>query len=363
MKKVVSYIILLTSYFLLPASYRTYAGNEDRSGQAGAYELLINPWARSNGWGSVNTGSVAGMEAIFGNVAGISSINRTEVIFAHSIYLKGSEININAFGFAQKTGETGVIALGVMAMDFGEIPITTTDNPADMGGLGTYSPKFMNINIAYAKQFSNSISGGINFKIISEAIPDLSAQGLALDAGIQYVTGIGNQEDNVRFGISMKNVGTRLKYSGNGLTFRGIIPGASNESTISQRSQDFELPSCVNIGAAYDFRFSDLHSLAAAINFTSNSFSKDQYSAGLEYGFKKVLFLRAGFTYERGLFAGYDGNNTKTTRTTPFTGPSAGFSVDIPLNKDKGSKFSFDYAYRATDPFQGTHSIGARISL
>ena len=27
------------------------AGNKDRVGQAGADELLINPWARSSGWG------------------------------------------------------------------------------------------------------------------------------------------------------------------------------------------------------------------------------------------------------------------------------------------------------------------------
>jgi len=29
------------------------AGNKDRTGQAGAYELLINPYARSGGWSEV----------------------------------------------------------------------------------------------------------------------------------------------------------------------------------------------------------------------------------------------------------------------------------------------------------------------
>ena len=357
-------IIILFIYQLSTINYQLFAGNEDRAGQAGASELLINPWARSTGWGSVNTACVHGMEAMFGDIAGIAFTNRTEVIFAHTVYLKGTGTSINAFGFSQKAGQTGVLALGVMAMSFGDIPITTTDNPADNGGLGTYSPKFMNINIAYAKKFSNSIYGGINFKIISEAIPDVSAQGLAIDAGIQYVTGIGKEEDNIKFGISMKNVGTRLKYSGSGLNYKAILTGSTIESTIAERVEDFELPSCVNIGASYDFHFpTTTHSLTAALNFTSNSFSKDNYSAGLEYGFKKVLFLRAGFTYEQGLFGNYDGSNTKTTRTSPYTGPSAGFSVDIPLNKEKGTKFSFDYSYRTTDPFQGNHAIGVKISL
>jgi hypothetical protein len=362
MKKIITTIFI--SFFLLLTSYFSFAGNEDRVGQAGAYELLINPWARSTGWGSVNTASVHGMEALFSNVAGTAFTNKTEVLFAHTIYLKGSEININAFGISQKVGQTGVLSLALMAMNFGDIPITTTDNPNDTKtGLGTFSPKFMNINISYAKAFSNSIYGGVNFKIINEAIPDISATGLAIDAGIQYVTGIGDKEDNIKFGISLKNIGTRLKYSGGGLTFRTTIPGASSESTVLQQSQDFELPSSVNIGAAYDIQLPTNHSLTAALNFTSNAFSKDQYTAGLEYGFKKVIYLRAGFVFEQGLFSTYNGNDPKTSRTTPYTGPCAGFSVDIPLNKEKGTKFSFDYSYRSTDPFQGTHALGVRISL
>ena len=37
--------------FSLVAPYgKLKAGNPDRAGQAGASELLINPWARSSGW-------------------------------------------------------------------------------------------------------------------------------------------------------------------------------------------------------------------------------------------------------------------------------------------------------------------------
>ncbi|MBK9412108.1 MAG: hypothetical protein IPN61_01590 [Bacteroidetes bacterium] len=48
------------------------AGNPDRIGQAGATELLINPWARSSGWGGANSGAAEGLEAQFLNVAGIA---------------------------------------------------------------------------------------------------------------------------------------------------------------------------------------------------------------------------------------------------------------------------------------------------
>jgi hypothetical protein len=66
--------------------------------------------------------------------------------------------------------------------------------------------------------------------------------------------------------------------------------------------------------------------------------------------------LRGGYTYEEGI-------TEKSERTTAFTGPSAGFTVAVPLDKEKGSSIAIDYSYRATDPFNGTHSIGARINL
>ena len=54
--------IFLMGLDFLPMDKVT-AGNKDRSGQAGAAELLINPWARSSGWGGVGTSCGHGLEA------------------------------------------------------------------------------------------------------------------------------------------------------------------------------------------------------------------------------------------------------------------------------------------------------------
>lgn len=342
----------LISMLLLIPVYCLIAGNQDRAGQAGASELLINPWARSSGWGGANSATVRGLESIYLNVAGTAFTKKTELIFAHSSWLKGSGVNINNFGFSQKVGATSVLSLSVMSMTFGDIEKTTVDLPE--GGSGTFSPNLMNIGIGYAKAFSNSIYGGITFKIISESISDASAQGLAIDAGIQYVTG---EQDNIKFGISLKNVGPRIKFKGDGLSFRGIIPSnPSNQYTVEQRSAEYELPSLINIGAAYDFILNKNNRLTAAGNFTSNSFIKDQFILGLEYGFRKVLMIRAGYAYEKGI-------TDIAQRSSALTGPCAGFTIEIPLNKEKGSSFGLDYSYRASNPFMGTHTIGARINL
>ena len=359
MKKLNKIFVLTLCLVTLFPIIRLNAGNEDRSGQSGASELLINPWARCSGWGGANSAGVRGLEAIYMNIAGTAFTNKTELIFSRTAWLKGSGVNINNFGLSQRVGETGVLSIAVMSMSFGDIQITTVDLPE--GGIGTFSPNLMNIGISYAKTFSNSIYGGVTFKIISESISDVSAQGIALDAGIQYVTG---EAENIKFGISLKNVGPRMKFKGDGLSFRGFIPGNDNQFTVEQRSADFELPSLINIGAQYDFKINENNKLTAAANFTSNSFAKDQYIAGLEYGFKSYLMLRAGYAYEKGLgYKAVKGTSTNSERTSVYTGPTAGFTVEIPLNKDKGSSFGLDYSYRASNPFQGTHSIGVRINL
>ena len=362
--KILVIYLTFSTYTLVPLN--VFAGNEQRSGQAGASELLINPWARSSGWGTSNIANVKGLEGIFSNVAGLAFTEKTELIFSQTSWLQyGSKMfdanesvsSISSFGFSQKVGESGVLAMSVMSMNFGEIEITTVDLPD--GGIGTFSPRYLNLAFSYARIFSNSIYGGVTIKLVSEQISNLSAQGIALDAGIQYVTG---KKDNLKFGISLKNVGPRMSFSGDGLSFRNYVD-PNYEMTIEQRSSEFELPALLNIGSSYDFNF-NIHRITAAGTFTSNSFQKDQYRIGLEYSFKEILMLRGGYVAEKGIRYNKnysDQNSTESYRTTALRGPSAGFTLEIPMNN--GSTFGLDYSYRHTNPFQGSHSIGARINL
>ncbi len=338
---------------------QSFAGNPQRAGQAGASELLINPWARTSGWGGANVAGVRGLEGVYSNVAGIAFTEKTELIFSQTSWLQyGNKMfdannavsTISSFGVAQKVGESGVLGFSVMSMDFGDIEITTVEN--DNGGLGNYSPSLMNIGLSYAKIFSNSIYGGATVKIISEQIANISASGVALDAGIQYVTGA---KDNLKFGISLKNVGPRISFTGDGFSFRGIVGDDDDyKMTVEQRSSELELPALLNIGMSYDLSL-QRHRLTGAAAFTSNSFQKDQYRLGGEYSYREMFMFRLGYTYEEGI------NNTSKS-TTALIGPSAGFTLELPMGSN-GSTFGLDYSYRHTDPFQGSHTIGARINL
>ena len=352
-------IAALTLLTLFCVQNLSFAGNPDRQGSAGAAELLINPWGRSSGWGGAGLATIRGLEAQYSNVAGTAFTKKTELIFARTQWLKGTDISINGFGLAQRVGETSVVSLGVTSMSFGEIERTTVENPE--GGIGFFSPSFFSFTLAFAKEFSRSIYGGLAFKVISESISDVHARGIAFDAGIQYVTGLKKgQKDNLKFGIALKNVGPTMKYSGDGLSFRDVISSSEVDLTIEQRSAKFELPSSLNMGASYDFKFGgadsldipSMHRITPAIAFSANSFSKDQFRIGVEYAYKTYLMVRAGYVYEGG-----------EENTTFLTGPTAGVTFEIPLGNKSGSTMGIDYSYRDTNPFTGVHTIGARFSL
>lgn len=333
------------------------AGNPERSGQAGASQLLINPFARSAGWAGANGASAKGLEAQYTNIAGIAGTKKTELIFSRTSWLGGTGININAFGLTQRVGETGVLGLGIMTLGSGKIERTTEDQPE--GGIGTFQYRATNISLSYAKMFSDNIYGGINLKVLSEGIDNVKAQGVAIDAGIQYHTG---KHDQIHFGIALKNVGPKMQYKGDGLSFQTLTAGGYDLSA-NYKSAAFEMPSLINISGAYDFYLTKdstgllkTHRISLAGTFTSNSFTKDNFLVGIEYAWKNMLMIRGGMYTEKGIFLGSD------QRTTVFTGPSCGATFEIPFGEKK-STFGVDYSYRFTNPFGGVHTFGVRINL
>lgn len=336
----------LTATLLIASA--SYAGNPDRAGSAGAGQLLINPWAQSNGMAGTNMAITEGLEGSFLNAAGLAFINKTELRFANTQYLSGSGISLNTVGFATSVGDGAALAFSVMTMGFGDIPITTEDLPE--GGIGTFSPSFSNIGITYAKAFSNSIYGGLTVRIVGEAISNVRSSGVCFDAGIRYVSG-----DRLNFGIALRNVGAPMRYAGDGLTVTATPQGSATSLTMLQRSERYELPSLVNIGFGYDIYQSSMINGTLTGQFISNSFTKDQFGGGLELSFKEKFIVRAGYLWE-------DGVGTEESITTAFTGPAAGFTLNIPANTE-GAILGIDYGFRTTNPFNGNHSIGIHLSI
>ena len=362
---------------LTMALQSSYAGNPDRKGEAGALELNINGYARSAGFWDLNVAGVQGLEAERLNPAGIAYTQNTEVAANYTSWLTGSGVNIVQGGFSTRF-KSNAFALDVQSLNFGSIDRTTTSAPGGDGSV--FKPTFLNIGVSYAKNFSlgsnkvmgdNLITGGISLRLISEIIGNVTATGFAFDAGLQYTTG---KKENMHFGVSLRNVGTTMKFSGDDLSYPGsetAFDGTVYQTTQNRRTNTFELPTQLNMGISYDLwlgrkvefsakKYTQFYRVTFLGQYTANAFGNDNWGLGTEFALKEMFMIRAAYRFENGIFTG-------ASSTTAYNGFAAGMTVNIPFKKDRsGPSLALDYGFRMTSPtnsFAHTHTVGLRVNV
>ncbi len=371
MKKFYKAVLLLSASVL---SFNAIAGNDTKRGQGGATELLVNPWARTSGMANSILAGVNGVEAMNLNVAGTSYTTGTEVMFASTRYLSGSDIRITALGLTSRVSETGVMGISFTGWNLGDFIETRFDQPEGTGA--TFSPNIFNIGMSYSQMFSEKITGGLLLRGLFQSIPNASASNVAIDAGVQYRSG---DKKQFKIGVSLRNVGPRMIYRGDGFAATARIQDPDNQveqSTAQPFVNSFEMPATLSIGTSYDFYFNTQNRLTLAGTFQSNSYTQDEYNFGLEYGFNDLFMLRTGFNGQNNVFS-------ETDRTSLNTGLTAGFSVKAPLDqiftKENGGElegteaadatkpkkrfFTIDYSFRSSNPYNGTHSVGLSFNF
>ncbi len=359
MKKYLKIVCMICAF----AFQYAHAGNPDRAGGAGGTQLMFNPYARSFGYGGVNTSSVKGLDAFYLNIAGLAHSENTEVTFSRQSFLVGTGVYLNNIGIAQKLGDNGgVFGIGLMSCDFGSIAQVTYDAPNQT--LPNYNIQMLNFGLSYAKKFSNSIAAGILLRVLNEGVSNASATGACFDGGVQYQTSLNKtkkiKKEDFKFGISVRNLGPNMSFSGNGLSFRSTnqSTGANRNATIP--AETFNLPALVHIGASYDMRLDAnpdtyFHRLTGSYNFNYNAFQSNVIGSALEYAYKESFMLRAAYNH-------IDNNFSSTSNLQPMYGIYAGCTLQMPITKD-GTTLAIDYGYAPTRFFSGIQTIGVRLAL
>jgi hypothetical protein len=343
-------------------SISVFAGNPDRAAGAGGTQLLLNPYARSSGMMNANTASLRGADAMLFNIGGLAYTEKTEIMISQMVYLQGTGVFMNNMSIAQSLGGGNVLGITASSMDFGQIPITTEALPD--GNQGSFSPQYLNFGLAYSKKFSNSISGGLLLRYITEGVSNVKAGGVCFDAGVQYQTAL-NPKDKIkkedfRFGISVRNIGPDASFAGPGLSFRSINSSTNADRRALYGSAAFNLPALVHIGASYDIRLDQndeyyYHRLTASGNFNYNAFSDNVTSLGVEYAYRESFMVRGGY--------GFQPNNLSSTDfQSTYYGFAGGLTIQLPVSKS-GTVLGIDYAYAPTRIFNGNHNITLRITI
>lgn len=338
-------IYSLLAVVLVALVFDTSSAQDKRRGTAGASELLVPLTARSASMSTPVTsglGNLNPLEAVVANPAGLTSGTGTSALFSRTEYV--ADIGINYFGAAQAFGNN-VIAISVASWDFGTLQQTSELIP-EISEL-TYDASNVVFGVSYARQFTDRIAAGVTVKGVNEDIDDVSASGVAFDAGMTYVAG----ESGLRFGVALKHFGPQMQFSGIGLTKFASLPTqepGSKQNAVNIESEAFELPSQLNVGLAYTRQVGSSADVTFMGNFASNSFSQDEYAGGLELGVMDLVYLRGGLMIvEETDFTFYKSYNL-----------GAGLNLDL-----GGSRLTVDYAFLPTDYFDDVNMFSVGFEL
>jgi hypothetical protein len=267
-----------------------YAGSDGRKGTAGASELQIPVGARSTALGGTVVSDVNGIEAMFWNPAGLGATTGTEALFTHAQYF--ADMKLNYAGVAAKAGNWGTFGVAAKILSIGDVIVTTEAAPDGTGEI--LHPTFSVLGLSWGRPFTDRVNFGATFNYVHEDVANNTADGLAFDFGVQYIT----DWHGFRFGMAIKNIGSTMSFSGPGFDFQSRDPNADPNAgtrTVSFGSADFEMPSYLVLSSSAVLTHTSASRLVALGAFQNNNFSGDQIRGGLEWAYRDVVALRGSY--------------------------------------------------------------------
>ena len=358
MSRLVVRVLGLAALLALPAT-GARAGSNDRLGTSGALELLIPVGPRATALGPAVAGDISGVESIYWNPAGLATVQGPEAMFSHTQYF--ADMKVNYAALAARAGNLGVLGFSAKVLSVGEVIVTTEQAPDGTGE--TFDPTFAVLGLSWARAFTDRVKFGANVNWVNEHIQSMTANGVALDFGVQYATGW----RGLVFGMAMKNFGNSMTFSGENLDVSvpppGAEPGATNR-ILSFSTAAFEMPSYFTLAANYELYRKGENDLQFKVAFQNNNFSGDNFCGAAEWSYKNMLALRGSWY------------GTLTTETDPATGNESstfasgdnlyqGYALGGGVTTRAGvAHLGVDFAWRPVrEFFDDIYEVGLRVQF
>ena len=334
--KRVIFILLILGF----SGIETFGGGQNRAGTAGAPELRIPVGARYLAMVGSPIASVTGLEAIYWNPAGLDfSQAATNALFSYRSYI--ADMSVNFAAVSGRLGDLGSVGLSFRSLNIGEINVTTMDQPDGTGQI--MNPSYFILGLTYSKLLTDRVSIGASFNLINESIDRAAATGFSFDFGVQYKNLL--EVQGLNLGVVVKNLGSSIKYDGNGLYVQATsIVGERGPTYYKVESASAELPSEIAIGLSYQRKFDEENTVMISAAFQNNNYTYDDYKVGLEYSFKDILYVRGGYLY-----------SPQSTDTTPNIFQNYTLGVGVNLKQFSDIDLSVDYAFVPVKYFDSNH--------
>jgi hypothetical protein len=274
-----------------------WAQGVTKVGTTAARFLNIEVGARAVGMGSAFTTIADDASAIFWNPAGLAQFSRINVLVNHTSWLTDIGIDFAAIGIPLQ--QWGTLGFGATFLSMDQMEVTTVAQPMGTGEMfdaGSYA-----FSLSYAKSLTDRFSIGGNFKYIQENIYHSGATGFAFDIGTLFKS----QFRGLVIGASISNYGTKMRMEGRDMLIQAdvnpLIYGNNENINAHLETDSYDLPLMFRVGLSMDiFQNAKNQNLVFAVDALHPNDDTESLNLGLEYGFKKMFFLRTGY---RSLFA------------------------------------------------------------
>lgn len=310
-----------------------------KTGTTAAKFLSIGIGPKANAMGGAFSSVSDDGSAIYWNPAGIAYSNQYQAFFTYSKLF--ADLKLNYFGFILPAGNIGNFAVSVTALNYGDIEVTTENQPEGTGE--TFSPGSYTFGVSYAKFITEDFIVGATAKLVTESIYHSSAAGVAFDIGTIFKTPF----YGVRFASSITNFGTKMQMTGNDLVIRYDVDPqreGSNETVDANIATDkFDLPLRLQIGISRDFIFMDSQRFTLAVDGIVPNDNEQSVNVGGELSlFDNLLSLRGGY---KSLF---------------LKDSQEGLTLGAGIRYERAGfiNIGIDYAYQKFDYLGNVHSFG-----
>ena len=291
--------------FVMATISQLFAQEPYRVGTTAANFLEIGFGSKGIAMGDAVVSNVNDLSSIYWNPAGLSLMEKSQVIFEVHPWIVDINLGMAAVGI--NIQDIGTIAVGITYADYGEMDVTTLERQEGTGE--KFSAQDFAASFSYARRLAEWFSFGASFKYISSKIWEVNASAIAVDLGVmintEFFSVTGERSDGLQIGMSISNYGTRMQYDGmNLLNPIDILPNENgNYSSVEGafKLREWELPLLFRVGMTFTPLITENTKLRIAIDALHPNNNSESLNVGASYLWDIDTFG------ELNLFAGYKG--------------------------------------------------------
>jgi hypothetical protein len=280
--------------------------------------LKIPVGARATAMGGAFVGVSDDATAVFWNAAGIARLDneKSELSLHHASWPAELSFDQVSYVFHLKK-IPGAFSVHARALTMDPMVETTAYQPDPVTGTGnTFDAGMMTAGLSYARSFTDKFSAGVTANLIHEGLADLSQQTFAFDIGTLYDVGT----MGMKIGMAILNIGSQIQFI----------------------EREARLPAMFRVGTSAMLYQSAEHKMLGSFEFSHPPDNSERLNVGLEYGFKKYVFLRGGYNIN------YDSE-----------GIAGGAGFHFPVSV--AGQADLDYAYTDMKDLGGSHRVSLKF--